>query len=49
MCAGPPKEQVKHRHSMKDPTVHGVGHLIETKTFGPKGSRKRLVLEQPKG
>lgn len=34
---------------MKDPTVRGVGHLIEeTKTFGPKGFRKRLVLEQPK-
>ena len=34
---------------MKDPTVHGVGNLIEeTNTFGPKGFRKRLVLEQPK-
>lgn len=30
---------------MKNPTVRGVGHLIEeTKTFGPKGFRKRLVL-----
>ena len=37
------------RHSMKDPTVRGIGHLIEeTKTFGPKNFRKRLVLEQPK-
>jgi hypothetical protein len=36
---------------MKDPTVRGVVHLIEeTKTFGQKGFRKRLVvLEQTKG
>jgi len=36
---------------MKDPTVRGVVHLIEeTKTFGQKGFRKRLVvLEQAKG
>ena len=36
---------------MKDPNVHGVVHLIEeTKTFGQKGFRKRLVvLEQSKG
>jgi hypothetical protein len=38
-------------HTMKDPTVRGVVHLIEdTKTFGQKGFRKRLVvLEQSKG
>ena len=36
---------------MKDPTVRGVVHLIEeTKTFGQKGFRKRVVvLEQSKG
>ncbi|MBM4023644.1 MAG: DUF3127 domain-containing protein [Planctomycetes bacterium] len=36
---------------MKDPTVRGVVHLIEeTKTFGQKGFRKRLVvLGQSKG
>lgn len=36
---------------MKDPVVRGVVHLIEeTKTFGQKGFRKRLVvLEQSKG
>jgi hypothetical protein len=36
---------------MKDPTVCGVVHLIEeSKTFGQKGFRKRLVvLEQSKG
>lgn len=36
---------------MKDPTVRGVVHLIEeTRTFGQKGFRKRLVvLEQSKG
>ena len=36
--------------SMKDPTVRGVVHLIEeTKSFGQKGFRKRLlVLEQSK-
>jgi hypothetical protein len=36
---------------MKDPTVRGVVHLIEeTKSFGQKGFRKRLVvLEQSKG
>jgi hypothetical protein len=36
---------------MKDPTIRGVVHLIEeTKTFGQKGFRKRLVvLEQAKG
>ena len=33
--------------SMKDPTVRGVVHLIEeTKTFGQKGFRKRLVVLQ---
>jgi len=32
---------------MKDPTVRGVVHLIEeTKTFGQKGFRKRLVVLQ---
>ncbi|MEM9646289.1 MAG: DUF3127 domain-containing protein [Planctomycetota bacterium] len=36
---------------MSDPTVRGVVHLIEeTKTYGQKGFRKRLVvLEQEKG
>ncbi|MEM1227390.1 MAG: DUF3127 domain-containing protein [Planctomycetota bacterium] len=36
---------------MSDPTVRGVVHLIEeTKTYGQKGFRKRLVvLEQDKG
>lgn len=36
---------------MSDSTVRGVVHLIEdTKTFGQKGFRKRLVvLEQQKG
>lgn len=36
---------------MKDPTVRGAVHLIEdTKTFGQKGFRKRMVvLEQKKG
>lgn len=36
---------------MSDPTVSGVIHLIEeTKTYGSKGFRKRLVvLEQDKG
>jgi hypothetical protein len=36
---------------MKDPTIRGVVHLIEeTKTFGQKGFRKRLVvLQQEKG
>jgi len=36
---------------MKDPTVRGIVHLVEeTKTFGQKGFRKRLVvLEQSKG
>ncbi|MEC7409709.1 MAG: DUF3127 domain-containing protein, partial [Planctomycetota bacterium] len=36
---------------MSDATVSGVIHLIEeTKTFGNKGFRKRLVvLEQDKG
>jgi hypothetical protein len=36
---------------MNHPTVRGVVHLIEeTKTFGQKGFRKRLVvLEQSKG
>ena len=36
---------------MSNPTVRGVVHLIEeTKTFGQKGFRKRLVvLEQSKG
>jgi len=36
---------------MNHPTVRGVVHLIEeTKTFGQKGFRKRLVvLEQEKG
>ena len=36
---------------MKDPTVRGVVHLIEeTKTFGQKGFRKRLVvLQQERG
>ncbi len=32
---------------MKDPTIRGVVHLIEeTKTFGQKGFRKRLVVLQ---
>jgi hypothetical protein len=36
---------------MSDPTVSGIVHLIEeTKTYGSKGFRKRLVvLEQDKG
>lgn len=35
--AGAPAERTNGRHSMKDPTVRGLGHLIEeTKTFGPK-------------
>jgi hypothetical protein len=36
---------------MKEPSVRGVVHLIEeTKAFGQKGFRKRLVvLEQSKG
>ncbi|SRR6056297_1476717 len=36
---------------MSDPTVRGVVHLIEdTKSYGQKGFRKRLVvLEQDKG
>ncbi|MEM6363737.1 MAG: DUF3127 domain-containing protein [Planctomycetota bacterium] len=36
---------------MSDPVVRGVVHLIEeTKTYGQKGFRKRLVvLEQDKG
>jgi hypothetical protein len=36
---------------MSDPTVRGVIHVIEdTKTYGQKGFRKRLVvLEQDKG
>jgi len=36
---------------MSDPTVRGVVHLIEeTKTYGQKGFRKRVVvLEQDKG
>lgn len=36
---------------MSDPTVRGVVHVIEeTKTYGQKGFRKRLVvLEQDKG
>jgi hypothetical protein len=36
---------------MKDSTVRGIVHLIEeTKTFGQKGFRKRVVvLEQAKG
>lgn len=39
------------RPTMKDPMVRGVVHLIEeTKSFGQKGFRKRLVvLEQSKG
>lgn len=37
--------------AMSDPTVRGVVHLIEeTKTYGQKGFRKRLVvLEQDNG
>jgi hypothetical protein len=44
-------EKTQGHHAMKDPTVRGVVHLIEeTKTFGQKGFRKRLVvLEQSKG
>ena len=36
---------------MSDPTVRGIVHVIEeTKTYGQKGFRKRLVvLEQDKG
>jgi len=36
---------------MSDPTVRGLVHLVEeTKTFGQKGFRKRLiVLEQEQG
>jgi hypothetical protein len=44
-CAGASAERTNGRHSMKDLTVCGVGNLIEeTKPFGPKGFRKRLVL-----
>jgi hypothetical protein len=46
-----PSSKTNGQHFMKDPTVRGVVHLIEeTKTFGQKGFRKRLVvLEQSKG
>jgi len=49
--AGARLQRTNGEHSMKDPTVRGVVHLIEeTKTFGQKGFRKRLVvLEQSKG
>jgi hypothetical protein len=49
--SGPPIIQQPSASLMKDPTVRGVVHLIEeTKTFGQKGFRKRLVvLEQSKG
>ena len=49
--AGTRAQSPNNRHTMKDPTVRGVVHLIEeTKTFGQKGFRKRLVvLEQSKG
>lgn len=46
-----PTQTTNGQHPMKDPTVRGVVHLIEeTKSFGQKGFRKRLVvLEQSKG
>ena len=49
--AGTRPQRTKGHNSMKDPTVRGVVHLIEeTKSFGQKGFRKRLVvLEQSKG
>ena len=49
--AGARLQRTNGEHSMKDPPVRGVVHLIEeTKTFGQKGFRKRLVvLEQSKG
>jgi hypothetical protein len=49
--AGAQLQRTNGQYSMKDPTVRGVVHLIEeTKTFGQKGFRKRLVvLEQSKG
>lgn len=39
------------KHAMSDPTVRGVVHLVEeTKSYGQKGFRKRLVvLEQDNG
>ena len=41
---GPP-QTTNGQHPMKDPTVRGVVHLIEeTKSFGQKGVRKRLVV-----
>ena len=45
---GTPTRSTNHpARSMKDPTVRGVVHLIEeTKTFGQKGFRKRLVVLQ---
>ena len=46
--AGAPAKRTNGRHSMIDPTVRSIAHLIEeTKTFGPKVFRKRSVLEQP--
>lgn len=49
--AGVRPQRTNGQRSMKDPTVRGVVHLIEeTKTFGQKGFRKRMVvLEQSKG
>ena len=49
--AGSRPQPTKGQHRRKDPTVRAVVHLIEeTKTFGQKGFRKRVVvLEQSKG
>jgi hypothetical protein len=49
--AGTNPQIAKLRAAMSDPSVTGVVHLIEeTKTYGSKGFRKRLVvLEQDKG
>lgn len=47
--AGALAERTNGRNFMKDPTVRGVGHLIEeTKNFGPEGFRERPVPEQHK-
>ena len=51
MARAPHRPLEPSTSTMKDPTVRGVVHLIEeTKSFGQKGFRKRLVvLEQAKG
>lgn len=49
--AGKLPDKAIAREAMSDPSVTGVVHLIEeTKTYGSKGFRKRVVvLEQDKG